>query len=82
MPTELRGHYAMDVVTSSARRLLFPTRFASLFAHIFTTAASHALAEYPEPIRIVVPFAANGGPGVMARMFAQRLSDCSIVWRR
>ena len=35
-----------------------------------------------QPLRIVAPFVAGGGTDVMARMFAQRLSDCSIVWRR
>ena len=50
--------------------------FVSLFALIFTTAASHAVADYPDqPIHIVVPFAAGGGTDVMARMFAQRLSE-------
>ena len=49
---------------------------AVLLAVVAACATSAAAAAYPDqPIRIIVPFAAGGGTDVMARMFAQQLSD-------
>ena len=58
------------------RKQLANLLLAAIAALSASLTAPPAAAEYPDQaLRIVVPFAAGGGTDVMARMFAQKLSE-------
>lgn len=49
---------------------------SALGAGLFLHSAAHAAAGYPSrPVRIIVPYAAGGGPDVMMRQFGPTLGD-------